>query len=367
MKLLSMIQEITDPRMEGKVHHPLSTIIFVALCGILCGCESWSDIKDYCRAKKDWLRQYVSLRNGIPSSDTFRRVFTLLDPDRVEYILRTHAADIVSKNKATDQIAVDGKALCGSGKLDLQCLYSVSAWCHENGLVLGEKQTDSKSNEITAIPLLLESLELKGSTVTIDAAGCQKSILKLIVEKKGNYVLGLKRNHPKLYKEVAEHIKEKGESDENRLFDAFEQGHGRSIRRRYFGYDVSNLPQINDWADAKTVIAVETISSKDNDPKREVKAQWRYYLSNHKWTDKNLPNYIRNHWGIENKLHWVLDVHLKEDDDQKSERKSARSFALLKRIALNIVRTKDTTLKRSLRRKLKHPAWDDNYLLSMLS
>ena len=367
MKVLSMIKEISDPRMEGKVCHPLSTIIFVALCGILCGCESWSDIKDYCRVKRDWLKQYVSLKNGIPSSDTFRRVFTLLDPDRVEYILRSHAAELVSKGKATDQIAVDGKALCGSGKFDLQCLYSVSAWCHENGLVLGEKQTDSKSNEITAIPILLESLELKGSTVTIDAAGCQKSITKLIVEKKGNYVLGLKRNHPKLYKAVAEHIKEKGESNENRLFDAFEQSHGRLIRRRYFGYDVSNLPQIKDWSNARTVIAVETISSKDSDQERNVKAQWRYYLSNHKCTDENLPSYIRNHWGIENKLHWVLDVHLKEDDDQKSERKSARSFALLKRIALNIVRTKDTTPKRSLRRKLKHPAWDDNYLLDMLS
>jgi predicted transposase YbfD/YdcC len=366
MKVLSMIKEISDPRMEGKVCHPLSTIIFVALCGILCGCDSWSDIQDYCRVKKDWLKRYVSLKNGIPSSDTFRRVFTLLDPDRVEYILRSHAAELVSKGKATDQIAVDGKALCGSGKFDLQCLYSVSAWCHENGLVLGEKQTDSKSNEMKAIPLLLESLELKGSTVTIDAAGCQKSITKLIVEKKGNYVLGLKRNHPKLYKAVAEHI-ENVENEGNRLSDEFDEGHGRLVRRRYFGYDVSNLAQIREWPDARTVIAVETISSKDNDPKRNVKAQWRYYISNHKYTDENLPNYIRNHWGIENKLHWVLDVHLKEDNDQKSERKSARSFALLKRIALNIVRTKDTTPKRSLRRKLKHPAWDDNYLLDMLS
>lgn len=367
MKILKMINNISDPRMEGKIHHPLSTIIFVALCGILCGCESWSDIRDYCRVKREWLSQYVSLVNGIPSSDTFRRVFTLLDPDNVEYILRTHAAELVSKGKASDQVAVDGKALCGSRKLDLQCLYSVSAWCHENGLVLAEKQTDSKSNEITAIPLLLESLELKGNTVTIDAAGCQKSITKLIVEKKGHYVLGLKLNHPKLYKAVEEHIKKFGENDQNRLFDAFDHSHGRTIRRRYFGYDISELSEVKDWSSAKTVVAVETISSKNNDPKYKVIAEWRYYLSNHNCTNKNLPNYIRNHWGIENKLHWILDVHLKEDDDQKAERKSARSFSLLKRIALNIVRTKDTTPNRSLRRKLKHPGWDDNYLLSMLS
>lgn len=367
MRILTMIDDIVDPRMEGKVHHPLSTIIFVALCGILCGCESWSDIKDYCRAKREWLSQYVSLANGIPSSDTFRRVFTLLDPDNVEYILRTHASELVGNGKASDQIAVDGKALCGSRKLNLQCLYSVSAWCHENGLVLGEKQTDSKSNEITTIPLLLKSLKLEGNTVTIDAAGCQKSIIDIIVEKKGSYVLGLKLNHPKLYKAVENHVKKIGEDSENRLFDDFDHSHGRTIRRRYFGYDISELAEVKDWPAAKTVVAVETISSRNNDPNHKVTAEWRYYLSNHNCTNKNLPNYIRNHWGIENKLHWILDVHLKEDDDRKAERQSARSFSLLKRIALNIVRTKDTTPKRSLRRKLKHSAWDDNYLLSMLS
>ena len=127
------------------------------------------------------------------------------------------------------------------------------------------------------------------------------------------------------------------------------------------------IHEIQEWSGAKTVIAVETISSKNNDPKRKVSSEWRYYLSSHKCTDKRLPDYIRNHWGIENKLHWVLDVHLKEDDDQKAERNSTRSFSLLKRIALNIVRTKDKTPKRSLKRKLKHSAWDDDYLLSMLT
>lgn len=367
MKILEIIDEISDPRMEGKVQHKLSSIIFVALCGILCGCESWSDIRDYCRIKKEWLSRYVSLANGIPSSDTFRRIFTLLNPDNIEYLLRTHAAEIVAQHKKSDQITVDGKALRGSKKLNLQCLHSVSAWCHENGLVLGEEQTDSKSNEITAIPLLLESLNLKGNTITIDAVGCQKSIAKLIIEKKGNYVLSLKRNQPKLYDAALKHIEKIGESNENRLFDAWDDSHGRSVRRRFFGYDISKLEQAKDWLEAKTVVAVETISSKNNDPNHNVSAEWRYYLSNHKCDNKSLPDYIRNHWSIENKLHWVLDVHLKEDNDQKSERKSARSFALLKRIALNIVRTKDTTPKRSLRRKLKHSAWDDDYLLSMLS
>ena len=161
MQILKMISDIPDMRMPALVQHNLSSIIFVALCGILCGCEDWSDLQEYCRVKKDWLSRYVSLENGIPSSDTFRRVFTSLDPDNVETLLRTHASEIVANNKASDQIAIDGKALRGSKRLDTGCLTSVSAWCHENELVLAEKQTDSKSNEITAIPLLLESMALK--------------------------------------------------------------------------------------------------------------------------------------------------------------------------------------------------------------
>ena len=367
MNILELINNIADPRMEGKVVHKFSSIIFVGLCAVLSGCESWSDIEDYCEAKKAWLSQYVDLIKGVPSEWTFRRVFILLDPDHIEYLLRTHAETLVSQNKPSDQIAVDGKALRGSKRKDLQCLHSVSAWCHENGLVLAEKQVDSKSNEITAIPLLLESLALKGNTVSIDAAGCQKSITKFIKDKQGDYVLGLKRNHPKLYQEVEDHIKEKGATAANRLYDAFEQGHGRLVRRRYFGFDTTSLSQAQDWSGLASVIAVETISSKDNDPEHKVSSEWRYYLSSHHYTNEKLPEYIRNHWGIENKLHWILDVHMKEDNDQKAESKSARSFALLKRIALNIVRSKDLTSKKSLRRKLKRSGWDNDYLLLLLT
>lgn len=367
MKILALIEDISDPRMIGKVRHPLSTVLFVALCGVLCGCESWDDIKDYCKVKQEWLSNYISLENGIPSGDTFRRVFTLLDPDNVESLLRMHASEVVLKGKESDQIAVDGKALRGSKKLDIQCLHSVSAWCHENGLVLGERQIDSKSNEITAIPLLLESLNLKGNTVTIDAAGCQKSIAGLIMDKGGDYVLGLKLNHPKLYAEVTAYISLVGESNANRLLDEFDDSHGRSVRRRYFGYDTNTISKISEWSGARCVVAVETISSKNNDANHKVSSEWRYYLSSHESTNPKLPDYVRNHWGIENKLHWTLDVHLREDDDKKAERNSARSFALLKRIALNMVRTKDTTPKKSLRRKLKHPAWDNDYLLAMIS
>lgn len=367
MSILELLETIPDPRMEGKIKHNLGSILFVGLCGVLCGCESWSDIEDYCETKFEWLSGYVDLTNGVPSEWTFRRVFTLLDPAHMEQLLRSHAASIV-KNCAnkSDQISLDGKALRGSKRLGLRCLHSITAWCQENSLVLAETQVDGKSNEITAIPLLLEILDLKGKTITIDAAGCQKNIAQQIKKKKGDYVFGLKKNHPILYESALDLKEREGENDKNRLYDAFDNSHGRSVRRRYFGYDARTLPTIHEWEGAKSLIAVETISSKNNDSHKQVTSQWRYYLSSHPWNHPRLPHYIRHHWGIENKLHWVLDAQFKEDDDQKAERKSARSFSLLRRIAINIVRTRDTTPKRSVKRKLKRSGWDNNYLKDLL-
>ena len=372
MYILELIKNIRDPRIDGKIRYDFGAIIFIALCAVLSGCESWNDIEEYGKVKKSWLGKYVDLSNGIPSEWTFRRIFTLLDPEQIENLLRTHARSIVEAKGESKQIAIDGKALRGSKRQDLRCLQSISAWCQENKLVLAERQVMSKSNEITAIPLLLETLELKGNTVTIDAIGCQKNNTRIIKEKGGDYVLGLKRNQAKLYQAATKYVEEQGENEHNRLHDAFDSSHGRTIRRRYFGYDISSLEQVKDFAGAKTVIAVENISTKDNDPTRVVTANWRYYLSSHKCTDKDLPNYIRSHWSIENKLHWILDVNFKEDNDQKAERKSARSFAILRRIALNIVRQdqeKEVTLKRkkrSLRGRLKNCGWSDDYLLSLL-
>lgn len=366
LRILKLIEDVKDPRMSGKIKHNFGSIIFVTLCGILSGCESWGDIHDYCSVKRDWLQRYVDLSSGIPSEWTFRRIFTLLDPSFLEHLLRTHASEAVLQGKKSDQIAVDGKAVRGSKRQGMQCLHSVSAWCHENGLVLAEEQVNAKSNEITAIPLLLESLDLKDTTISIDAAGCQKSIAEMIRNKQGHFVLGLKRNQPNLYNAVNDYIRQQGENDDNRLYDAFDHSHGRSVRRRYFGYDLTSLPEAKEWRDARSVVAVETITSYNNDSERKTTAEWRYYLSSHTSNNRKIPEYIRNHWGIENKLHWILDVHLKEDNDQKAERKSVRSFALLKRIALNIVRTKDTLSKKSIKRKLKNAAWNNDYLLSLL-
>ena len=373
MLILDLIQEIDDPRLRGKIHHPLETILFITLCAVLSGSDTWSDIELYGYGKKDWFSKYVNLDNGIPSEWTFRRFFTLLPGDVMEDLLRQFSASVLKKSGLkSDQIAIDGKALCGSKREGLACLQSVTAWCHENKLVLAETQTEAKSNEITAIPFLIESLEIKNTTITIDAAGCQKNIASLIKQKKGDYVLGLKGNQTKLF-EAAKKLKETvGEHDHNRLNDKFDESHGRLVRRRYFSYYAAELSNISQWPGAKSIIAVETISSKTN-VRGNVSAEWRYYLSSHDCTNPKLPHYIRNHWGIENKLHWVLDVQMNEDDDQKAERQSARSFALIKRIALNIVRSKVEGMPKkkgkrmSVKSHLKKAGWNSEYLLFLMS
>lgn len=277
MNILKLISEMPDPRMKGKVVYKFSAIVFVVLCGILSGCESWSDIEDYCEAKKEWLGQYVDLKSGIPSKWTFRRVFTLLNPDHIELLLRDDAKEIVARKNPIDQIAVDGKTLRRSGRQDMQCLQSVRAWCHENGLVLAEQEVDVRSHETKTIPMLLEHIDIKGNTISIDAAGYQKPVTKIIVAKKGYYVLGLKRNHPKLYSAIEETVRRNGMSSSNLLHDEFDEGHARLVRRRYFGYDISALPELEGFVGAKSVVAVETISSKDNDSTRGISTRWRYY------------------------------------------------------------------------------------------
>ncbi len=364
MDIIKFIEAVEDPRDSWKIQHNLSSILFTTLCAVLSGAQTWDDVVLFGRAREFWLSRHISFDNGMPSAWTFRRIFTLLRPECLEILLRTHADQIMGNDHA-QHIAIDGKALRSSRRKNLHCLHSLSAWCHEKGLVLAEKDVSSKSNETAAIPLLLNVLELKGTTVSIDAAGCQKAIAAQIRDQKGDYVLALKKNHPKLYQTIEKLREDQGASCENRLQDAFDEGHGRLVRRRYFGYDISHLSEVKEWAGLKSVIAVETIYSQNSNSSRTTSG-WRYYLSSHPAYYQELPNYIRNHWDIENKLHWILDVHLKEDDDRKAERRSAKAFAILKRISLNIIRSRDGQTKGSLRGKLKKAGWDTDYLLSLL-
>ena len=315
MEVLDFIDLIADPRQDHKVQYSLSSLLFTTLCGILCGCQSWRDIHDYCEARQEWLSRYIDLSTGVPSLWTFRRLFTLLNPTVIESLLMSVSASLMGKGKS-DQIAIDGKYLRHSKRHDSACLKSVSAWCHEHGLVLAEQAVAEGSHETAAIPLLLASLLLKGTTVTIDAAGTNPIIAAQIITQQGNYVLALKKNQPKLHQGVTEFVKLQGHTPAHRIQDGFDDGHGRTVRRRYFSYDITSLEACNSWPGLKTAIAVETISGT---PRTPVTAQWRYYLSSHTASHPGLAQYVRNHWSIENKLHWVLDVQMHEDNDLKAE------------------------------------------------
>ena len=323
--------------------------------------KSWLDVSDFCDAKQAWLSKYVDLKAGIPSCWTFRRLFILLDPALIEKLL-LEMTQLLLNNKPSDQIAIDGKQLRGSHRYNARGRQSVSAWCHENGLVLAQTAVPEGSHESKAIPLLLDHLNLKETTIRIDAAGCQPSLAQKIVDKKGNYMLALKKNQPKLYEITMNHIQDQSPFD-HLVQDGFDDSHGRSVRRRYFADDIKSCPLSKSWPGLKTVRAVESIRSTKRTP---VTAQWRYYLSSHNVDHPKLASYIRHHWVLENKLHWVLDVQLNEDCDQKTERRSAKAFSTLRRIALNIIKVKDQTRKRSTRRKMLMASWSEESLIKLL-
>lgn len=240
----------------------------------------------------------------------------------------------------------------------------VSALSVENNIVLGEVKTDCKSNEITAIPLLLALLDLEGATISIDAMGCNEKIINNILKGGANYVIGLKKNQPKLYAAVETYSLEQGTSLDNLIEDYFDDSHGRSVRRRYFAFDVTDEINSLGFSQMKTIIATETISGS---PYTDgVSAEWRYYITNHNKAQPKLAEYIRGHWAIES-YHWLLDVHLNDDRDKKYEESAAENFAKTKRFLLDLVKSKPPEgKKRSVRSNLKRVGWDLDYLVTLL-
>lgn len=358
-----MLQQVEDPRDCSRVRYPLINILFIGICAIFCGAETWEDMSLYAEARVKWLSEYVDLSSGIPPWWTIRRIFTLVNPNHIAD-LTLAVVEFLVGDKKKGHIALDGKASRGnkSPKKGIKPLQMVSAWCEDLGLSLAEIAVESKSNEITAIPELLALLNIKGSTITIDAMGCQSEIASEIINRGGEYVLALKGNQGNLHREVVKYMQEEGSSFENLAFDQFDKSHGRLVRRRYFVCPASKIPEHN-FSHLNTVIATETISSRG----ANTTAEWRYFISSHEHTNKDIPHYVRAHWGIENKLHWVLDVHLGDDGDKKLEKNAVEILARLRRMVINMVKSKpQEDKKRSVRSRLKRLIWDNDYLLSIL-
>ena len=349
--VFTTFENLTDPRVERTREHELFDIVVVALCATIAGADGWADIERFGNERLDWLRTFLRLANGIPSHDTFGRVFARLDPAQLGACVQDWLAEI--GHELGKHIAIDGKTLRRSfdkaaGK---NPLHLVSAWASEARLTLGQIAVDSKSNEITAIPLLLELLDLKDATVTIDGMGCQKEIAARIVKGEGNYILQLKDNHPKLHEAVAQTfdavLLEGEPAPEMRRHVTVEESHGRHERREYIALPAPrSLPGFADWSQLATIVMVMRIIT----VKGVESVSASYYLSSLPCKVKALAASIRGHWSIESSLHWVLDVTFTEDRSRIRQHHAPQTMAMLRRLAVSIL-SLDTSLKDTIRGK----------------
>jgi predicted transposase YbfD/YdcC len=369
--LITEFGSIEDPRCEWKVGHRLLDVLVIAVCAVLGGAESLEDIALYGRCKHEWLKRFLALPNGIPSHDTFRRVFMLIDPEAFERsFLGWVRAVFRLEEVAVRQIAIDGKAVRRSfdRKHGRSPLHLVSAYATEHGLVLAQRATEAKGGELAVLPELLDGLDLEGCLVSLDALACHPAVAERVVSRGGDYLMTLKANRKKAHAEVRDWFATNAFALGTPLhpcFDAFDGGHGRLVRRRVFACpDVSAFATLADWPGLTTVLAVETIRGVPG--RGRVTAEIRHYLSSARLPPERLAAAIRNHWRIENGLHWVLDVGFREDASRVRERNAARNLALLRRIALNLARA-DTSLKASLKGKRKYAGWDNAYMAALIT
>jgi predicted transposase YbfD/YdcC len=364
---------LPDPRIDRTKEHRLVDIITVALCAVLCGADNWVDIETFGQAKEGWLRTFLSLPNGIPSHDTFGRVFARLDPVAFQRCFLNWVKTVAPTT--TGQVAIDGKTLHGSqdrtnGKA---ALHLVSAWAANNGLVLGQVAVDAKSNEITAIPALLELLALEGCTVTIDAMGCQRAIADQIVRQGADYVLALKANQGTMYDEVQATFALAQATDGADLVAAshdrlrtVEKNHGRlEIRQIWTITDPTILTYLNPtgaWSKLQSIGMVTAERRIGTD----VTTETRYYLSSQATGAAALGQAVRTHWEIENRLHWVLDITFREDDNRTRTGHSPENFAVLRHLALNLLR-RDTAVRASIATKRFKAALTEQYLARLIA
>ncbi len=376
LSLIEHFKDLPDPRVNRTKHHDLIDLLVIAVCTLLCAGESFNDMEDFGHAKRDWFKTFLTLRNGIPSHDTFNRLFAALDPKQfLDCFLRWTQ----SLRQAVPQeiVALDGKALRRALNADQSVKYVVSAWAESNGLVLGQLKVADKSNEITALPELLRVLELAGCIVTTDAMGCQKTIAREILDADADYVLALKGNHETVHQEVKTFLDDAlVEAAKPRpvgaqrspaaaplaRLETVEKDHGRLETRRY--YQSAALDWFADrakWAGLRSVGMVEAI--REFGGKRTVER--RYYLSSLPLDVATFARAVRGHWGVENKLHWVLDVCFREDQSRARAGYAAENLATLRRLALNLLK-REKTKKRGTKGKQLNASWDHAYLLRLL-
>ena len=367
--LLRRFDEVEDPRVERTKLHRLPDILVITLCAVICGADSWTEIELFGKAKFDWLRTFLELPNGVPSHDTFGRVFCRLDPEQFEQCFLTWMQALAQASGGR-LIAIDGKTLRRSFDKanNKAAIHMVSAWSETNRIVLGQLATDAKSNEITAIPRLLEMLDITDSVVTIDAMGCQKAIARQIVEQEGHYVLQVKGNQETLHDLVKETFDELTSGTMSGVpcsyYEEANGGHGRVETRRIWTTEWTDwYPKRSDWAGLRSFVCVESQRTVDG----QSSTDRRYYISDLGGVEASMMlEYVRGHWGIENRLHWSLDVAFREDTLRNRVGYSAENLSRIRRLALNLLR-RDKTCKAGIKGKRLQACLKEEYLLRVLS
>ena len=363
-------EALPDPRHQRNRRHLLVDVITIAVCGVIVGCSGPTNIEQWAKAKVDWLKQLLELPNGIPSRDCIRRVLSTLKPEAFQECFQSWIASLMGEGvEGRPVIAIDGKTARRShdGKHGLGPLHLVSAWATENGLSLGQVATDEKSNEITAIPELIDRIDVKGAIVTIDAMGCQKQIAQKIIDAQGDYVLAVKDNQPKLHEAIQEVFSDEGQDAllkrPHRQHETCEESHGRKEERYYVLAKLpEDFPLKDQWPGAKAVgMAVRVMQKRDGQTSGDV----RYFISSRFLSGRRFAEAVRGHWRIENSLHWVLDVTFGEDQSRTRQRRMADNLSWLRRFAISLL--KQHPSKYSIIGKSRMASWSNDFLREVLA
>jgi len=360
---MNYLAEIDDPRKPSNgTLHDFREILVIAIAAVLSDCDTVEDIACWAKAKEAWLRRFLVLKNGVPSEDTFLRILRTLDPKQFEQAFRRWVGGIVGALGGT--LAVDGKTVRGSANGEVSAIHMVSAYATELGLVLGQEKVSAKSNEITAIPELLAALDLRGWLVSIDAMGCQKAIAEQIIDGKGDYLLAVKGNQQRLHTAIETAFIDSHNRGELVLVGHAQRSHGRVVGQTAAVLPAEGIVDTSDWPCCAMIGRIDSLRFIDG---KESDLERRYYISSRVLTANELAIATRAHWGIENKLHWVLDVTMKEDASQLRKDHAPQNLSLLRKIALNILRTAPPPpRKTSLRLRRKGAAWDDDLRMGLL-
>ena len=369
--LHAYFESLSDQRRGAGKRHKLIDVITIAICGIICGADDWSGIEEYGQAKEEWLRQFLELPHGIPSHDTFGRIFSWLDPQAFEKSFLSWV-QAVMETTSGQVIAIDGKTLRRSydhanGK---EAIHMVSAWAEKNRLVLAQVKVDEKSNEITAIPELLSVLALNGCIVTTDAMGCQQEIASLVIEKGGDYLLAVKENQGQLYQDIDVLF---AGAEEVAFFDV-EHTHAKTTNKNHGRIEVRECWTVTDpdfthylrgfenWKNLRSLVKVSGQRQTPTATSRED----RYFISSLKAPAKQMLKAVRSHWSIENGLHWVLDIAFREDDSRVRKDHAPENLAILRHIALNLLK-QDVSKKVGIKNKRLVAAWNNDYLVHLFT